>query len=749
MSTTQEPVIALVGNPNTGKSTLFNVLTGLRQHVGNYPGVTVERKEGHAKSIQRSYKIVDLPGTYALNPKSMDERITYNTLTGVLVGEPVPDCVVVVVDAGNLERNLYVLTQLFDLRLPVIVALNMTDVALTKGITIDIARLSDRLGVPVVPMVASKGIGIDLLKNELDQIETLKNPKSIFDGSEVVYKAAEHLNTNWIRPRKLVPERAGIVESFRLLNNLGIIAEFDKHPDREHLRAIVTEARSMVTQQGLNSTTAEILARYAWIGKVCDGVVSRKTSDSNLSDRVDSIVTHKVWGPIVLVVILLVMFQSIFSWATPFMDLIDSLFIGSGNFLNDLLPDAWYTHLLTEGILAGLGGVVIFLPQIMILFFFISLLEGSGYMARAAFVMDGFMTKIGLNGRSVAPLISGFACAIPGIMATRTIENTKDRLITIMVLPFMACSARLPVYALMTAAFIPDEQIFGFIGWQGLTFFALYFFGIVTAITAAWVFKKIFKGGDSIPFLMELPDYKVPDWKLVVRTMVQRGWVFVVEAGKVIMVISILLWFLASYPKQTIDSETTAGIQVEQTQQELSPDQAIISAEVDSVQASDQDTSRISGQSLEQEVLLPESNQLRNSYAGRFGRLIEPAIAPLGFDWKIGIALLTSFAAREVLVGTLNTIYSVEDQEDIVTLRQKLAEDRDPETGEPIYGLWTALSLMVFFALACQCMSTLAVVKRETNSWKWPVIMFVYMTALAWVASFVVYQLGTSFFPVL
>lgn len=703
---TKEPVIALVGNPNTGKSTLFNALTGLRQHVGNYPGVTVERKEGTCKTSRRSYEIIDLPGTYALNPKSPDEHITYNTLIGIQKGELLPDAVVMVVDAGNLERNLYILTQLMDLRLHVIVALNMVDVAQAKGITIDAPLLSDRLGVPVVPIVANRGQGIEALKLQFDQIESIRVPRSIFLGDETVYAAASHIAEKWVDAHTDVPNRARMVESFRLLNNVGVIQEFDSHPQREFLRGVLTEARAMVSQAGGNSTTAEILARYAWIGNICEGVAHRKPADQTASDKIDTVVTHKIWGPLVLVLILLVMFQSIFTWAEPFMDLIDGFFIGLGANLGEILPDAWYTRLLTEGVLAGLGGVVIFLPQIMILFMFISILEGSGYMARAAFVMDGFMTRIGLNGRSVAPLISGFACAIPGIMATRTIENSKDRLITIMVLPFMACSARLPVYALMTAAFVPSDTVLGFLSWQGITFFGLYFFGIVTAVTAAWVFKKMFKGGENIPFLMELPDYKMPDWKLVLRTMVQRGRIFVVEAGKVIMVISIALWFLASYPQQ--------GQMQEQ------------------------------GQEQGQEVV---DSALESSYAGRFGKFIEPAIEPLGFDWKIGIALLTSFAAREVLVGTLNTIYSVEDDEDTATLRQKLANDRDPVTGDRVYGLWTAISLMVFFALACQCMSTLAIVRRETNGWKWPAVMFGYMTALAWVASFVVFQLGTHFYP--
>lgn len=451
---------------------------------------------------------------------------------------------------------------------------------------------------------------------------------------------------------------------------------------------------------------AEVLQRYDYI----DGVTKNSLTQSNSqektrTDKIDAVVTHRVFGPIIFASILMLMFQAIFSWATPFMDFIDLVFIETGNWVANALPAGMLNDLLVEGVIAGLGGVVIFLPQIVFLFLFIYILEGTGYMARAAFVMDGFMTKVGLHGRSVVPLMSGFACAIPGIMATRTIENWRDRIITIMVLPFMACSARLPVYALLIAAFVPATTVLGIFTYQGLTFFALYIFGIVMALLAAAVMKRFFPTGSQTPFIMELPAYRIPKWDVVLHNVADRGWVFIKEAGKVIVGISIVLWFLASFP----------GV----------------------------DESEYSQNAYEGETI--ESYQLRHSFAGKFGQIIEPTIEPLGFDWKIGIGLITSFAAREVMVGTLNTIYSIEgDDEDIVTLKQKLIDDTNPATGEPIYTVVTALSLMIFFALAMQCMSTIAIVRRETNSWKWPTAMFVYMSGLAYICSLLTYQIGSA-----
>lgn len=688
----------------------------MKQKIANYPGVTVEKKVGHAILNGEKYRIIDLPGTYSLNPKQIDERITYQVLAGKYEHEPEPDLVVVMVDASNLDRNLYLATQVMDLGLPVIVALSMIDVAEDRGIKVDANRISKGLGVPVIPMVAKEEKDVKRLR-EFVSSHTLESPGVLqWEPGEPLRKAIEIIIRKWIRPHTDVPERAWTIEALRFIGDdqaINLIADIEK---QHQLREIVQEARKILEDVGKNYAAEEVLKRYDFIEKCTAGSVHKSSEEkTTLSDKIDEYVTHKVFGPVIFVMVLLLMFQSIFSWAEPFMNLIDLFFIEMGNWMASNLPEGILNDLLVEGVIAGLGGVVIFLPQIMFLFFFISILEGTGYMARAAFVMDGFMTRIGLHGRSVVPLMSGFACAIPGIMAARTIENWRDRMITIMVLPFMACSARLPVYALMIAAFIPATKFLGIFTLQGITFFGLYIFGIVMAIFAALVMKQFIKTDTPSPFIMELPSYKIPKWSGVFQNVFDRGKVFVMEAGKIILGISIVLWFLASFPKTELPDSFTAENSVENV--EDNPDQS---------------------------AQMEASYRLQQSYAGQFGQFIEPVIEPLGFDWKIGIGLITSFAAREVMVGTLNTIYSVQDQEDAVSLQKKLQRDVDSETGEPIYNVWTALSLMVFFALAMQCMSTIAIVRRETNSWKWPAIMFTYMTALAYVCSFVVYQAGTA-----
>ncbi|MCG2590550.1 ferrous iron transport protein B [Rhodohalobacter sulfatireducens] len=714
----REKTIALVGNPNTGKSTLFNGLTGLKQKIANYPGVTVERKVGYAKIGGEKYRIVDLPGSYSLNPKQIDERITYQVLAGTYEHEPAPDLIVVLVDASNLDRNLYLTSQVMDLGIPVIVVLSMIDVAQDRGINVDADRISKVLGVPVIPMVAKEEREVQKLRDYISG-HKVDPPKPLqWSPSEPLQKAIETLINKWIKPNTNLPERVWTIEALRFIGDDQAINLINDIKKQHQLREIVEEARRLLEESGKNYAAEEVLSRYDYIEKCTSGSVTESSEKiETISDKIDAVVTHKIFGPIIFVMILLLMFQSIFSWAEPFMNLIDLLFIETGTWVSKTLPEGILNDLLVEGVIAGLGGVVIFLPQIMFLFFFISILEGTGYMARAAFVMDGFMTRIGLHGRSVVPLMSGFACAIPGIMATRTIENWRDRIITIMVLPFMACSARLPVYAIMIAAFIPNESFLGIFTLQGLTFFGLYFLGIVTAIIAARVMKQIIKSDIPSPFIMELPSYKMPKWSGVFYNVFDRGRVFVTEAGKIILGISIVLWFLASFPRMESQNNFVAEQSVENVN-EYSPDQT------------------------EQQQA---SNKLRQSYAGQFGQFIEPVIKPLGFDWKIGIGLITSFAAREVMVGTLNTIYSVQHEGDEqMALREKLRSDVDSETGEPIYTVWTALSLMVFFALAMQCMSTIAIVKRETNSWKWPAVMFTYMTALAYICSMLVYQVGSA-----
>lgn len=713
----RETTIALVGNPNTGKSTLFNALTGLKQKIANYPGVTVEKKVGHATLNGQKYRIVDLPGTYSLNPKQIDERITYQVLAGKYEHEPEPDLVVVMVDASNLDRNLYLATQVMDLGLPMIVALSMMDVAEDRGIKVNADNISMGLRVPVIPMVAKEEKDVQRLRDYISAHQ-MESPKPLqWEPGDPLRKASETIIDEWIKPHTDVPKRAWMIEALRYIGDdqaINLIPEIEK---QHQLREIVQKARKILDDSGKNYAAEEVLRRYDFIEQCTTGAVYKSQEEkATLSDKIDEYVTHKVFGPIIFVMVLMLMFQSIFSWAEPFMNLIDLLFIEMGNWLASNLPEGILNDLLVEGVIAGLGGVVIFLPQIMFLFFFISILEGTGYMARAAFVMDGFMTRIGLHGRSVVPLMSGFACAIPGIMATRTIENWRDRIITIMVLPFMACSARLPVYALMIAAFIPGTTYLGIFTLQGITFFGLYIFGIFMAIFAAVVMKQFIKTDVPSPFIMELPSYKMPKWSGVFQNVFDRGKVFVMEAGKIIVGISIVLWFLASFPKTELPESFIEANTVENAEN-----------------------------TTEQNEQMAASYRLQQSYAGQFGQFIEPVIKPLGFDWKIGIGLITSFAAREVMVGTLNTIYSVQDQEDAVSLQKKLQRDVDSETGEPVYNVWTALSLMVFFALAMQCMSTIAIVRRETNSWKWPAVMFTYMTALAYLCSLIVYQAGTAF----
>ncbi len=710
-----EPLsIALVGNPNTGKSTIFNTLTGLRQKIANYPGITVERKVGTTIIGGVLHKVIDLPGAYSLNYKKLDERIAYETLIGSYEHEEVPDLVLVVVDSSNLDRNLYLATQVMDLGIPVMLVLNMTDVAESKGININPELISSSLGVPVIAISAKNKADVEKLKEEirgfdLDKPEALKwNPDSSLK------EAMSLLTDEWIKPHTNIPERAHSIEALRLISEGDFKDAFYSIQDVEKGREVIKKAQRIIEQGGGNPMAAEVLRRYNFIGESTSEASTQSAQTKvSITDRIDSVVTHKIAGPIIFTLVLLFMFQAIFSWATPFMDMIDLLFVEGGNWVANTMPEGMLNDLLVDGVIAGLGGVVIFLPQILFLFFFIYILEGTGYMARAAFVMDGFMTKVGLHGRSVVPLMSGFACAIPGIMATRTIENWRDRIITIMVLPFMACSARLPVYALMIAAFIPSTTVLGIFTLQGITFFGLYIFGIVMAILAAFVMKRIFPTGQQTPFIMELPAYKMPKWSVVFQNTAERGKVFITEAGKIIVAISIVLWFLASFPK-------TEMPQISQTD----------STEYDS-----------SFDITEN----PESYQLRHSFAGRFGKIIEPVIEPLGFDWKIGIGLITSFAAREVMVGTLNTIYSIEEEDgDSSTLKEKLINDINPETGKPVYSIATAISLMIFFALAMQCMSTIAIVKRETNSWKWPTAMFVYMTALAYLSSFIAFQIGSN-----
>ncbi|HLM03452.1 MAG TPA: ferrous iron transport protein B [Pyrinomonadaceae bacterium] len=651
-----ELIIALAGNPNAGKTTLFNALTGLRQKVANYPGVTVERKEGFWKAGEESLRLIDLPGLYSLDATSLDEQIARDVLTGKIRDLPPPDAIVAVVDATNLERNLYLVTQLLEYRIPLVVVLTMVDLAEKQKHEIDTKKLGELLGVPVVAVIAAQHSGIaELAEKILETIDT--KPQIPFELS------------------------------------------FDEE----------------------TSAHGKIFARYNFISDIVQETVKHDDlAGHNFSEKIDRVLTHRFFGLIILVTILLVVFQTIFSWAALPMDLLDQGFGALGDFTRAQMPEGLLTDLVVDGIIAGVGGVLIFLPQILLLFLFISILEDTGYMSRAAFLLDKTMSRVGLHGKAFLPLMSSFACAIPGIMATRTIENPKDRLATILIAPFMSCSARLPVYALMIATFFAGQTVFGFISLGAVLMLAMYALGIITAIIVAFILKKTLLKSPPPPFVMELPPYRLPNFRNVLQNMLTRAGLFLKRAGTVILAISIILWALTAFPRS--GQPPADGNQ---------PEAALA---VNNEQSADDEEQRTKD----------KSEQLQNSYAGKLGHFIEPVIQPLGFDWKIGVALIASFAAREVLVSTLSIIYNGDKDanEESETLMQSIREAKKDDGVTPVWSPLTALTLMVFFVLAIQCMSTVAVVRRETNSWAWTLFMVGYMTALAYAAAFLTYQGG-------
>ncbi|PTS93403.1 ferrous iron transport protein B [Pedobacter sp. HMWF019] len=697
--------IALVGNPNTGKSTLFNLLTGLNQKIGNFPGITVDKKVGYCKlSNQQQAEIIDLPGTYSLYPKSRDESIVFQVLADKSNSSH-PDLVVLVADTTNLRRNLLLYSQVADLGLPVILVLNMTDMAKKEGLTVSIDVLSKRLGIQVVAISARSNIGLDELKLAIVNSTTIPTQLPGTDvhvlAPEAIDKAKTLLGTeNDYFALQLLHQHQHLdflsAEQHKTLDGIKAGADFESSK-----------------QQG-----AETIARYRYLSTVLSGVIEDTGAKRKFifSDKLDAVLTNRFWGFIIFIGILFFIFNSIFSWSSYPMELIEGSFAWLTNYGHQHLPDGILTNLFLDGILAGLGGVMIFIPQIAILFAFISVLEDTGYMARVTFMMDKVMRKFGLSGKSVVPMIGSLACAVPSIMSARNIESWKDRIITIMVSPLVSCSARLPVYTLLISLIIPNKHVFGFINLQGLTLMGMYLISILAAVLVAFVMKFLIKAKEKSYFIMELPVYRMPRWKNVIFTMYEKSKTFVFEAGKVIIAISIILWVLATYgpPKR-----------MEQIEKKY----AQIEASKDSVQVS----------TLERDKA---AERLENSYAGILGQTIEPVIRPLGFDWKIGIALITSFAAREAFVGTMATIYSVEGGDaQTGTIRAKMLAAKDANTGLQIFTFATGFSLMLFYAFAMQCMSTVAVVFRETKSWKWPLIQIVYMTGMAYVASLIAYQL--------
>ena len=695
--------VALTGNPNTGKSTLFNVLTGLNQKIGNFPGVTVDKKSGYCQLPDgRTAEIIDLPGTYSLYPKSQDESIVFSILADK--SNPlIPDLVIVIIDASNLKRNLLLYTQVADLKIPVIIALNMIDLSAKAGIVIDVNLFSKKLGVPVIPISARKVVGIDKLKAAI----TYANKIAL---------QAESIDVIAIAPQLV----SSISEEFNIDNPYYALQLAHQHEtikfisNEESDRIEVLEKEFSFNSQ--KSQATETIARYSFINELLYDTVKipDTAQDETLSNKIDKVLTHRVFGLLIFMGILLFMFQSIFSWSAYPMELIADLFVAAQNALHHFLPPGPLTGLLADGVLGGLSGVMVFIPQIAILFAFISILEDTGYMARVTFMMDKLMRKVGLNGKSVVPLIGGFACAVPSIMSTRTIENWKDRMITIMVTPLVTCSARLPIYVLLISLVVPNRNVWWLFNLQGLALTGMYVFSLISAIVVAFVFKLILKSRERGYFIMELPVYRMPRWNNVAFSMYDRERTFVLQAGKVIIAVSVILWVLASYgPGDRFDQIEKKYRQPQYTKQ-LNP--------VELTQAIN-------------------SEKLENSYAGVLGHVIEPAIKPIGFDWKIGIALITSFAAREVFVGTMATIYSVEGSaEKMETVQKKMKTATSPQTGKPVFSLAVAFSLMMFYAFAMQCASTVAVVYRETKNWRWPAIQFAYMTVLAYAASFVAYH---------
>ena len=696
--------VALVGNPNTGKSTLFNTLTGLNQKIGNFPGVTVDKKTGYCQLADgRTAEIIDLPGTYSLYPKSQDESIVFSILADK--ANPLsPDLVVVIVDATNLKRNLLLYTQVADLKIPVIIALNMMDLAKKAGISIDVDLFSKKLGVPVVPISARKIEGIDTLKAAINFANKIA------------------LQEESIEVEAIAPELIGqISKELKLDNPYYALQLAHQHETIKFISAAESERIEELEHEfsfhSQKAQAAETIARYNFINDLLYDTVKipETAKEQTLSNKIDKVLTHKIFGFIIFLAILLFMFQSIFSWSAYPMELIGDFFVWAQSNLHSILPAGPLTGLLVDGVLGGLSGVMVFIPQIAILFAFISILEDTGYMSRVTFMMDKLMRKVGLNGKSVVPLIGGFACAVPSIMSTRTIENWKDRMITIMVTPLITCSARLPIYVLLISLVVPNRNVWWLFNMQGLALTGMYIFSLISAITVAFVFKFIIKGRERGYFIMELPVYRMPRWNNVAYSMYERSKAFVFQAGKVIIAISVILWVLASYGPGERFRQIEQKYAQPQYKQNLKPEEL---------------------------TRAMNSEKLENSYAGMLGHAIEPAIKPLGFDWKIGIALITSFAAREVFVGTMATIYSVEGSaEKMESVQQKMKTAKNPETGQPVFSLAVAFSLMMFYAFAMQCASTVAVVYRETKNWKWPAIQFAYMTVLAYAASFIAYNL--------
>jgi ferrous iron transport protein B len=731
--------VALLGNPNTGKSTLFSALCGVRQRVANYPGVTVEKKIGRTEIGGHTLDVIDLPGTYSLAPKSPDEMVAVDVLLGRRSDVPRPDVVLVIVDASNLERNFYLLSQVLELGLPTVVALNMIDVAATKGQKLDIPALRKRLQIPLVEVQANRKIGLTDLKEAIAGAVGGKSaamespfPEKFQNEVATLEQVAGKTDDN-VLPRYLV-ERI-------LLDTSGYLSEASIAGITPEILKEVTAARERLKTAGIPIPAVEAMARYQWAGSILKGVINRPTQRPvTLSDKLDKLLTNRVFGTIFFLVLMLFMFQAVF-WINDLLRIGDGIDYAAGwlqSLVNSVLPEGALRSLINDGVIAGVGGVVVFLPQILTLFCFIAILEDCGYMARAAYLMDKLMSKIGLSGKSFIPLLSSFACAVPGIMATRVIENRRDRLVTILVAPLMSCSARLPVYTLFIGAFIPNRTLdLTLAGWgihvpwlRGLVMFSMYMIGIVTGILVAWILKKTLLRGATPPFVMELPSYKLPGIQIVWQRMSEQGWAFLQRAGTLILTISVIVWGLGYFP------HNSAKIEPALIEQQTKLESQLEKFNSDEVEKNDE------AQKLQSQLAIVENQiageYLSDSYLGRMGHFIEPAVRPLGWDWKIGCAAIASFPAREVVNATLGVIYNLGEGAEEQQLEETIQAEKNLNV--PV-----ALSIMVFFALCAQCVSTLVIIRRETGTWLWPLFTFVYMTVLAYIGAFATYQIGMLF----
>jgi ferrous iron transport protein B len=713
--------VALLGNPNTGKSTLFTALCGVRQQTGNYPGVTVEKKSGRLQHGRQTFELIDLPGTYSLAPRSPDEMVAVDVLLGRQSDSPRPDVVLCIVDATNLERNLYLVSQILELGLPVVLALNMSDLAAARGLTIDAEALSKRLKLPVISVQANKGIGVAKLRDALATAAALPGVASECPLPDVFNQAVTELQCDDPELPRYLVERL-------LLDTSGYLAGAGLPGVTEELLKGVAAARQRLAAAKCSVPSVEAIARYKWVEGVLHGVVQRRTVSASLSDRLDRLLTNRWLGTAAFAAIMVAMFACVFWLAQWPMSAIEAVTAALGELVQANMSEGPLRSLLVDGVIAGAGGVLMFLPQIIILFLFIGALEDCGYMARAAYLMDRLMSRVGLSGKSFIPLLSSFACAIPGIMGTRVIENRRDRLATILVAPLMSCSARLPVYVLLASAFVPEYYLlrtgafagFGFV--RPLVVASMYFLGIGAAALVALLLKRTLLRGPTPPFVLELPMYKIPSPRGVLLRALERGWTFMQSAGSLILAISILIWAAAYFPHR---DDAVHDLLERQT----------------ALQTTSSEESSAAQDDLVHDI---EARYLADSYLGRAGQFIEPAVKPLGWDWRIGCAAIASFPAREVVVATLGVIFKLGNEVDAESdsLRGTLQAATWPD-GRPLFTLPVALSLMVFFSLCAQCAATLATIRRETNSCLWPTFTFVYMTGLAYVAALVTYQVGT------